>query len=101
MPPLYAWYGVELGRRKLLPISFDPVLLAEFDRRGSAALDILIPIFLVIASSSVTGQRSRTSAVMVGRLCSAQRKESRGVAERRWVAGELRHCPASPSRSTF
>ena len=26
MPPLYAWYSVELGRRKLLPISFDPVL---------------------------------------------------------------------------
>ena len=41
MPPLYAWYSVELGRRKLLPILFDPVLVAEFDRRGSAALDIL------------------------------------------------------------
>jgi len=41
MPPLYAWYGVELGRRKLLPLSFDPVLVAEFDRKGGAALDIL------------------------------------------------------------
>ena len=41
MPPLYAWYGVELGRQKLLPISFDPVLVAEFDRKGSAALNIL------------------------------------------------------------
>jgi glutathione S-transferase len=41
MPPLYAWYGIELGRRKLLPLSFDPVLVAEFDRKGSAALDIL------------------------------------------------------------
>ncbi len=41
MPPLYAWYSVELGRRKLLPISFDPVLVAEFDRKGSAALNIL------------------------------------------------------------
>jgi glutathione S-transferase len=41
MPPLYAWYGVELGRRKLLPISFDPVLVADFDRKGSAALNIL------------------------------------------------------------
>jgi glutathione S-transferase len=40
-PPLYAWYSVELGRRKLLPISFDPVLVAEFDRKGSAALNIL------------------------------------------------------------
>jgi glutathione S-transferase len=41
MPPLYSWYSVELGRRKLLPLSFDPVLVAEFDRRGSAALSIL------------------------------------------------------------
>jgi glutathione S-transferase len=41
MPPLYAWYSVELGRRKLLPLSFDPVLVAEFDRRGGLALDLL------------------------------------------------------------
>jgi glutathione S-transferase len=41
MPPLYAWYSVELGRRKLLPLSFDPVLVAEFDRRGRSALDLL------------------------------------------------------------
>jgi glutathione S-transferase len=41
MPPLYAWYSVELGRRKLLPLSFDPVLVAEFDRKGGAALDVL------------------------------------------------------------
>jgi glutathione S-transferase len=41
MPPLYAWYSVELGRRGLLPISFDPVLVAEFDRKGNAALTIL------------------------------------------------------------
>jgi glutathione S-transferase len=41
MPPLYAWYGVELGRRKLLPLAFDPVLVAEFDRKGAAALGIL------------------------------------------------------------
>ena len=41
MPPLYAWYSVELGRRKLLPLSFDPVLIAEFDRKGRSALDIL------------------------------------------------------------
>lgn len=41
MPPLYAWYSVELGRRKLLPLSFDPVLVAEFDRKGAAALGIL------------------------------------------------------------
>ena len=40
MPPLYAWYSVELGRRKLLPLSFDPVLVAEFDRKGRAALDV-------------------------------------------------------------
>jgi glutathione S-transferase len=41
MPPLYAWYSVELGRRKLLPLSFDPSLVEEFDRKGKAALDIV------------------------------------------------------------
>jgi len=41
MPALYAWYSVELGRRKLLPLSFDPVLVAEFDRKGRSALDLL------------------------------------------------------------
>lgn len=41
MPPLYSWYSVELGRRKLLPLSFDPILVAEFDRKGGAALDRL------------------------------------------------------------
>jgi glutathione S-transferase len=41
MPPLYAWYSVELGRRKLLPLSFDPVLVAELDRKGRSALDLL------------------------------------------------------------
>jgi glutathione S-transferase len=38
MPPLYAWYSVELGRRKLLPLSFDPALISEFDRKGRSAL---------------------------------------------------------------
>jgi glutathione S-transferase len=37
-PPLYGWYGVELGRRNLLPLSFDPAIAAEFDRKGAAAL---------------------------------------------------------------
>src|SRR5437764_3337986 len=41
MPPLYHWYGIELGRQNLLPLSFDPVLVAEFDRKGAAALDLL------------------------------------------------------------
>ena len=41
MPPLYAWYSVELGRRNLLPLKFDPVLVAEFDRKGTAALNTL------------------------------------------------------------
>jgi glutathione S-transferase len=41
MPPLWAWYGVELGRRKLLPLSFDPVLVADFDRKGTGALGVL------------------------------------------------------------
>jgi glutathione S-transferase len=41
MPPLYSWYSVELGRRGLLPLSFDPVLVAEFERKGKAALGML------------------------------------------------------------
>ncbi len=41
MPPLYGWYGVELGRSGLLPLSFDPVTVGEFDRKGAAALGIL------------------------------------------------------------
>jgi glutathione S-transferase len=41
MPPLYSWYSVELGRRGLLPLSFDPVLVAEFDRKGEAALGVV------------------------------------------------------------
>lgn len=41
MPPLYAWYSVELGRRKLLPLSFHPVLVTEFERKGNAALNVL------------------------------------------------------------
>jgi len=41
MPPLYAWYGVELGVRKLLPLSFDPILVAAFERKGRVALDVL------------------------------------------------------------
>jgi glutathione S-transferase len=41
MPPLYSWYSVELGRRNLLPLAFDPVIVAEFDRKGEAALAVL------------------------------------------------------------
>jgi glutathione S-transferase len=41
MPPLYSWYSIELGRSGLLPLSFDPVLVADFDRKGEAALAFL------------------------------------------------------------
>jgi len=41
MPPLYSWYSVELGRRNLLPLKFDPVMVAEFDRKGREALNVL------------------------------------------------------------
>jgi glutathione S-transferase len=41
MPPLYAWYSIELGRSGLLPLSFEPVQIAEFDRKGRAALGVL------------------------------------------------------------
>ena len=40
-PPLYGWYGVELGLQNLLPLSFDPVIVAEFDRKGTGALGAL------------------------------------------------------------
>jgi glutathione S-transferase len=40
-PPLCSRYGIEPGRRGLLPLSFDPVLVVEFDRKGRAALGVL------------------------------------------------------------
>jgi glutathione S-transferase len=39
--PLYGWYGVELGRRKLLPLSFDDALVARWNSQGEAALKVL------------------------------------------------------------
>jgi len=38
MPPLYSWYSVELGRRGLLPLHFDSVLVVELDQKGQVAL---------------------------------------------------------------
>lgn len=77
MPPLYAWYSVELGRRKLLPLSFDPVLVAEFERRGRSALELLdehlsgrrfswgmrqqLPTFAATATSLSRGSAARIS----------------------------------------
>jgi glutathione S-transferase len=40
-PPLYGWYGVELGRRGLLPLSFDDAVIARWNTRGEAALAAL------------------------------------------------------------
>jgi glutathione S-transferase len=40
-PPLYGWYGVELGRRGLLPLSFDPAVVARWTTQGEAALGVL------------------------------------------------------------
>ena len=40
-PPLYGWYGVELGRRNLLPISFDEGVVARWETMGEAALAAL------------------------------------------------------------
>jgi glutathione S-transferase len=40
-PPLYGWYGVDLGRRKLLPLSFDDAVVARWQASGEAALGIL------------------------------------------------------------
>lgn len=40
-PPLFGWYGVELGRRGLLPLSYDPAVVARWRSTGEAALDVL------------------------------------------------------------
>lgn len=40
-PPLYGWYGVSLGRRGLLPLSFDDAVVARWKTRGEAALGVL------------------------------------------------------------
>lgn len=41
MPPLYGWYGVELGRRNLLPLSFAPEVVARWHALGQIALGAL------------------------------------------------------------
>lgn len=41
MPPLYGWYGVELGRQKLLPLSFDEAVVSRWQHLGEAALGVL------------------------------------------------------------
>ena len=74
MPPLYNWYSVELGRRKLLPLSFDPVLVAEFDRRGSAALNVLDAHlserrFLVGYTLTIAISAARSEERRVGKEC--------------------------------
>ncbi len=40
-PPLYGWYSVSLGRRGLLPLSFDDGVVARWKMLGEAALGIL------------------------------------------------------------
>jgi glutathione S-transferase len=40
-PPLYGWYGVDLARRKLLPLSFDDAVVARWQALAEAALGIL------------------------------------------------------------
>ncbi|HEV2189713.1 MAG TPA: glutathione S-transferase family protein [Stellaceae bacterium] len=39
--PLYGWYGVELGRRGLLPLSFDDGVVARWEILGETALRVL------------------------------------------------------------
>jgi glutathione S-transferase len=39
--PLYGWYGVELGRRGLLPLSFDDAVVARWNMLGELALGVL------------------------------------------------------------
>jgi glutathione S-transferase len=40
-PPIWNCYGVQLGRKKLLPISIDPVIANYHSRRAEAALSTL------------------------------------------------------------
>ena len=40
-PPIFNCYGVELGRRNLLPIAVDPVIAGYHHRRSEAALSVL------------------------------------------------------------
>ena len=40
-PPVYGWYGVDLARRKLLPLSFDDAVVARWQALAEAALGIL------------------------------------------------------------
>jgi len=40
-PPLYSWYSIELGRRGLLPLSFDNAVVARWTTQGEAALGVL------------------------------------------------------------
>jgi glutathione S-transferase len=40
-PPLYGWYGIDLGRRGLLPLAFDPAVIARWQSQGEAALGVL------------------------------------------------------------
>lgn len=41
MPPLYGWYSVALGRRNLLPLYFEPAVIARWQALGEAALSAL------------------------------------------------------------
>jgi glutathione S-transferase len=40
-PPLYGWYGVELGRHNLLPLSFEDAVVVRWQQLGEAALGAL------------------------------------------------------------
>jgi glutathione S-transferase len=40
-PPLFGWYGVELGRRGLLPLSYDPGVIARWHSTGETALGVI------------------------------------------------------------
>jgi glutathione S-transferase len=40
-PPLFGWYGVALGRRGLLPLSYDPGVVARWRSTGETALGVL------------------------------------------------------------
>jgi glutathione S-transferase len=40
-PPVFSCYGVQLGQRKLLPISVEPIIADDYRVRAEAALSVL------------------------------------------------------------
>jgi glutathione S-transferase len=97
-PPLYGWYGLDLGRRKLLPLSFDDAVVARWQALGEAALTILdahladCP-FLVGANATIADIASYADVAFA-------RLTGRDLAEWPNVAAWARRIEAMPAFAT-